>query len=341
MNYRDEIKYLLNSLLHDYYSYKEVVRLVHISSAIAQAFFKNYYPSFLQICTLHGMSEEDLAEDSVLQIFARDNQGEFFVLKNFTASLNFSLEETGEEELFVAWQAFVHTVALRQLIKTYSKIDSTGAKLYRNIMDSIRKMDELIVTREVFGLVIKPSNNSSHDHLPKIPFRQLEQRFKGVVVKPYTTPCLLSSAMYILQEQDTYRHSLPMFEAVKLFKKHYSQLSDTGNKKQASIDLSALTEFDHQIMKADVLKTIKEKILTTYVISGKINFKEANLLFQTVSDIVNGWFDGTKDKILYNDCTCTNFDIDNIEYEKNWRTKIEYLVRIARDQIKTYLLDGL
>ena len=341
MNYRGEIKYLLHSLLHDRYSYKEVVRLVHISSAIAQAYFKNYYPSFLQICTLNGMNEEDLAEDSVLQIFARNDHGEFFVLKNFTASLNSTLEEVGEEELFIAWQAFVHTVALRQLIKSYSNIDSTGAKLYRNIMDSIRKMDELIVTRELSGLVIKPSNNSSHDHLPKIPFRELEQRFKAVVTKPYTTPGLLSSVMYLLQEQDIYRHSLPMFEVVKLFKKHYSQLSDTGNKKQASIDLSALSEFDHQIMKTDVLKTIKEKILTTYVISGKIDFEEANLLFQTVSEIVNGWFDGTKDRISYNDCACTHFNIDKIQYEKSWRTKIEYLVRIARDQLKTYLLEGL
>ena len=156
MGYREETKKLIFSLLHDSSPhYDDVLRLVHITSALAKSYLKNYYPSFLRLCTQEGLNEWDLAEDSILQIFARDETGSYYILKNFADSLDLSFKETNEEEIFIAYQAFVQTVALRQLIKTYSEVDSTGAKLYRNIRDSVQKNDGISMTRDYRGLVIK------------------------------------------------------------------------------------------------------------------------------------------------------------------------------------------
>lgn len=342
MGYREETKELISSLLHNHSSqYEDVLRLVHITIAIAQSYFRIYYPSFLRLCTKNGLNEEDLAEDSILQVFARDEDGKYYLLKNFTDSLNSSFEETDEDEIFTAYQAFVQTVALRQLIKTYSEIDSTGAKLYRNIRDSVQKIDGISMTRDYRGLVLKPTNNSSKDHLPAIPFSELEQRFTANVTKPYTTPELLSTMLELLQNENGYRNSIPMFQVVKLFKRHYSHIANGEIDTNKKIDLTALSKFDHSIMKGEVYKTIRQKILTTYVVSGKINFDEANLLYQTVVDIVNEWFDKQKEDQTIFYYANLNFGIDEDQYERNWRTKIEYLVRIARDQLRMYLLEGL
>ena len=75
--------------------------------------------------------------------------------------------------------------------------------------------------------------------------------------------------------------------------------------------------------------------------SGKVNFDEANLLYQTVVDIVNSWFDNHKDNQTIYYYANLNFGVNEDLYERNWRTKIEYLVRIAREQLKMFLLDGL
>jgi len=76
-------------------------------------------------------------------------------------------------------------------------------------------------------------------------------------------------------------------------------------------------------------------------VSGKVNFDEANLLYQTVVDIVNSWFDNHKDNQTIYYYANLNFGVNEDLYERNWRTKIEYLVRIAREQLKMFLLDGL
>ena len=99
MGYREETKKLIFSLLHDSSPhYDDVLRLVHITSALAKSYLKNYYPSFLRLCTQEGLNEWDLAEDSILQIFARDETGSYYILKNFADSLDLSFKETNEEE---------------------------------------------------------------------------------------------------------------------------------------------------------------------------------------------------------------------------------------------------
>lgn len=342
MSYKEEIKKLISSLLHENSpQYEDVLRLVHITSVISRSYLKNYYSAFLHLCTQNGLSEQDLGEDSILQIFARDETGKYYILKNFVDSLNSAFDETHQDEIFTAYQAFVHTTALRQLIKTYSEIDSTGAKLYRNIRDSIQKIDGILMTRDYRGLVLKPTNHSSDEHLPAIPFGELEQRFVTNVTKPYTTPELLSTLMEVVQKENGYRNSIPVFHAVKLFKSHYSHITNDEIETDKKIDLTGLSNFDHSIMKGEVYKTIRQKILTTYVVSGKINFDEANLLYQTVVDIVNEWFDNQEKRQTIYDYAYQNFGINESEYQQNWRTKIEYLVRIARNQLRMYLLEGL
>jgi len=257
MGFREETKNLIFSLLNNSSThYEDVVRLVHITSTIARSYLKNYYPSFLRLCTKNGLNEEDLAEDSILQIFARDEKGDFFILNNFKASLNSPFKEMHEDEIFTAYQSFIHTVALRQLIKTYSEIDSTGAKLYRNIKDSIKKIDGITMIRDYRGLVIKPSNNSTKEHLPSIPFRELEQRFLTNITKPYTTPELLSTLMDVVQKENGYRSSIPVFQVVKLFKRHYSHMTNNEIESIKKVDLTTLSNFDHSIMKGEVYKTV-------------------------------------------------------------------------------------
>lgn len=342
MGYREETKKLIFSLLHDKSPhYEDVLRLVHITSAIAKSYLKNYYSSFLRLCAQYGMTEDDLAEDSILQIFARNKQGEFYILKNFTESLDSVFKETSEDEVFTAYQAFVQTVAIRQLIKTYSDVDSAGAKIYRNIRDSIQKLDEISVIRDFRGLVVIPSNDSSEEHLPALPFKELEQQFIKKVIKPYTTPDLLLTLMSLVQKQNGFRNSIQLFQVVKLFKRHYSHITNNDIETNKKIDLTTLSSFDHSIMKGEVFTTLRQKILTTYVVSGKISFNEANLLYQTVVDIVNEWFDMQRESHTTYHYAKENFKIDRDQYEKSWRTKIEYLVRIAREQLKMYLLKGL
>lgn len=341
MGHRKKIKPLIISTLKNRLSYENIVKLVQITTAISKSYLKTHYPSFLKICTQHGLSEDELAEDAILELFARNSQGDFFYLHNFADSLDSPIEEMEKEEVFYAFRAFVQTVAIRQLVKTYAKIDSTSAKLYRNIRDWIRKTEAVELSKDFRGFVICPSENPKYNHRPAFPVKKLEKKFALKVSQANSIPDMLSNLMEIIKNQDKYRHSVPLFRAVQIFKRYYEYTSNHKPKQEYNIDLSSLKKFDHEIIKSEVIQTLQQKILTTYILPEKITFHEANLLNQTLNDIMNDWFDIKTKRSTYFEHTRSNFDIDKAQYEERWRTKIEYLVRIAREQIESYILEGL
>lgn len=341
MDHRKQIKPLLLSILSNGSAYHDLMDLVHITSAISESYLKHYYPSFLRICTQNGLSEQDLAEDAILEIFARDQNGEYLYLQNFVESLNSSFDKTSPIDIYHAYKSFVQTVAIRQLVKTYAKVDPSGAKIYRNIRDHIRKCDFIKLKKDFRGFVIYPAHHSCSGNRKPFPRDGLEKRLALEAPGANNIPDLLSGLIRILNNQNQYRCSIPLFQVVNLFKRHYAHISNHTFKRENGIDLSALNKVDHNIIKSEVSRTLKQKILTTYVFPQKLDMDEAGKLFQTVIDIIDDWFDNHSERSTYYEHLKSNMPINKSQYNRRWRTKIEYLVRIAREQIGTYLLKGL
>lgn len=341
MGYKNKVKELILGVLKNGSSYKDIVRLVQITTSLSKSYLKHYYPSFLRLCSQHGLTEEDLAEDSILGIFARNDNGTFYYLQNFCDSLDSDIESTNTDEVFQAYRAFVQTVAIRQLVKTYANIDHDGAKLYRNIRDCIRKNEDINLTKDYRGFVIRPADDSRYDQRQSFPAKKLEKRFALKAPKSTTVPDMLSELMEILKNQNKYRRSVPLFRIVRIFKRHYAHISNHEFKQNYKIDLSGLAKSDHDKIKSEVLQAIQQKILSTYVVTEKINFREAKLLNQTLTDIINDWFDIKSERSTYFEHAKSNFRIEESQYKDRWRTKVEYLVRIAREQIESYILEGL
>lgn len=335
-----EVKSLILKLLDDKTSYEDLVHLVQITSSIASTYLQVYYPSFLHICAQNGLTKEDLAEDSILELFARDERGEFFYLQNFSESLDFPLDQTGEEQVYYAYESFVQTVAIRQLVKTHAKIDPPSAKIYRNIKDCVRQNNSITLKKDFRGYVIQPSGDP-RNHLPEFPEEELKKRIADQAPSTKNIPQMLTVLMDILQKQSTYRRSFRLASTVKIFKRYYFHFGNHVPEQSQKFDFSSLAEVDHEIIKMHVRETIQQKILNTYVFSQKIDSREAHQLYGAVTDMINDWFDHETDSKTYLDYARKNLRIDESQYEERWRTKIEYLARIAREQIKTYLMNGL
>lgn len=343
MSYRGEVKSLLLRMINEQSSEKELKRLYNITGIIAESYLKTHYPAFLKICLLKGETSSDLAKYSIAEVFQLGNKLEFVQLKEFATSLYVSLENTEKDEVVRAYHAFVQKVALRRLIKTYSDVDSAGAKIYRNIHDCHREKDSFVIEQELWGAVIRPSKASDDKHLPPYPKKELERIYSVKMrdANSVTIPGMMTVLMEILEQQEKYRRSVPVLDVVQLFKRYYSFISTYEVPQLSQPDLSELSKEDLTLLKKYVIGEVGAQIKSTYAATRKISLEEAELLYKTIVEIIDSWFDeeGTERCSYYRHAK-KYLGISKSEYQQTWSAKVDYMLREVRNKITVYIVEG-
>ncbi len=326
-----ELRTLIKNLASGSVSHSELSRAIHICRSIVESHLEHHRGSLVQICALNGLSVIDLATDCIGDIFARDDLGNFHHFQKFVESLNQPLDETSGRDLFLAFISFVLRFARTQLARIYSQSDPTGARILRNIKDSLENSTCLAIGEDYRGYVVKPKAVDALDHRPSYPLTQIEAELFALRGAASSTPELLDKLASILTEQKEYRRSMSLIDVVQVIKSLFERLAPSD----ASMDFGELdrTAEDLVEIKNSALGVVNEKIISTYLLKGKMSKSEAQILSQTMSSIISGWFaHGTSDKSYYGHLTALAA-MSEQEYESFWRKKIEYLARIAREAI--------
>jgi hypothetical protein len=190
--------------------------------------------------------------------------------------------------------------------------------------------------------VIYPLNCDPLDHLPPAPFDQLEHKFLSAARTDMQVPHLLKIFCGILISQSQSRRSVPLTDVVRMIKSVYVnrhvQSTDVG---EMDLSFANVTTEDIAIMRERVEFIVKEKILVTYLTRAKIDRRQAQALAEAMRDILIVWSEGEKP-----DCSLLAYlqkylPMDSKEYESNFRSKMEYLLKIARQEFANQLTDNI
>jgi hypothetical protein len=263
--------------------------------------------------------------------------GNFYHFQKFVESLDQPLDETSSKDLFLAFISFVLRFARTQLARVYSQSDPAGARILRNVKDSLEHSSCLAIGEDFRGYVVMPKTVDALDHRPSYPLTQIEAELFALKGVAFSTPELMDKLASILIGQEEYRRSVPLIDVVQIIKSLFERLAPSD----PSMDFGELdrTTEDLVEIKNCALAVVNERIISTYLLKGKISKSEAQILSQTMSLIISGWFEqGTSDKSYYQHLAALD-TISEQEYELSWRKKIEYLARIAREAI-VLNLDG-
>ena len=332
-----ELKTLIKNLSSGSISHSELSRAIHICRSIVESHLEHHRGSLVQICALNGLSVFDLSVDCIGDIFARDDLGAFHHFQKFVESLNQPLDETSSKDLFLAFISFVLRFAKTQLARVYSQSDPAGARILRNVKDSLENSSCLAIGEDFRGYIVKPKTVDALDHRPSYPLTQIEAELFAAKAGASSTPELLDKLASILVGQEEYRRSLPLIDVVQVIKSLFERLAPSDPPMDFG-ELDRTTE-DLVEIKNNALDAVNEKIISTYLLKGKVNKSEAQILSQTMSSIIAGWFEhGTSDRSYYQHLAALA-TMSEQEYESSWRKKIEYLARIARETIMLNL-DG-
>jgi|GEM_PF-949538 len=317
----------------------DLTGFVYFTRSIAESYLLHFRYNVLNVCYQQGISVSDLGIDCIGELFSRDEDDDFFIMSNFVQSLRMPLDSIPDNELFFAYKSFVIKLADAQLARTYAQIDPVGARLHRNIKETVKHSDRLTLSEDFRGYMIYPGNDTSCEHLEESQLDDLERRLLEGSSVFHSTPKILDRLSTLLENE--YRKAVRLIDIVQILKKYLSSHSVQDGIGNGSEIFDDVTPVDMKILRPEILRDIQSKIFSTYIISGKINKKDAQLLYAILVDIVTGLLDREIPTDSYYVIANKHLSISREEYNNEWRVKIEYLARLAREKLILYFTDKL
>jgi hypothetical protein len=320
-------------------SISEMTELVYLCRSVIDAYLNSTRRSITRLCLTQGLTITDLSYDCIAEIFARNEQNKFPQIENFTGVLREPLDVIPDNDLFLAFKQFLICITDAQLARLYAQSDPAGAKIHRNIRDTVKNSKLFRLERDFRGLILRPTIDFA-EHLEQYPREELERALFDRIDHQITTPDLLNIIYTILIEQHTYACSIPLVDIVQIFKKVYHGDLNVEN---CSCDISSesLTQFEIDRVCSQIELSLKEKILLTYLARGKVDRKEAEAMFDTFKDLLEDWCNSEESQTSIFNYFKQYLPVTEEQYESLYRSKMEYLLKIAREEFRIRLMKEL
>lgn len=339
MNHNDTLKEILIAIANNVHNYSHIKDLIRITRAYSHSFLKNHKPEAIRFAANNGLDLEDLVEDTIADLFAKDSDNNFLILNKFLNSLNDTVKEINPKKLFLAYYSLTVKFVSLQLAKIYTDHDPNGAAIYKNINVTIKKVNifEVYKTKGDSVLLLREWESSSHKK-----YIDYEEFLKGFLTKAQgrkNTRELILIIHDLLDNQSHYRKEIKIIDVVKLFKAYFryeERIIEDNDTSLSNSDFNLLEQTEIEQLINKVTDNIKRKIFTDYYAKGKLCRSEALGLADTINDILNDWIDiGTNGQ--------SNFDylnrfisVNADEYNLRFKAKLEYLIKLSKEQLRFY-----
>jgi hypothetical protein len=337
----DMLRAYLRQTLDGSTSHAELTGFVQLARTLVSAYLTTIRTSAAILCENHGISITDLAYDCVAELFGRDNKGSFVLLEGFVGALHRSLEETPDHELIAAFRALLSRFADMELGRLYAEADPAGARIYRNIRECIKRGGPLQLSRDFRGWVITPATGPDLNHLPSCNVDRLKSEFHARLEGVRQTPQLLGILHRVLVSLTEFRRSIPLADVVHLFKGLYQGEQRLEFEEQEAQSLEGLRPFEIDQLRTQVEQVLKEKILVSYVAHGKVDRKQGEAMYLAFCDLLGDWCSGDGADFSMFEYLKRYLPIDERSYKDGLRVKMEYLMKIAREEFASRLMGDL
>jgi hypothetical protein len=316
----------------------ELAKLIHHSAMIIQAYLRHMRSSAVQLCDRQGLTIADLSQDCIADAFARDADGIYFRFIRFVDSLQQPLDRIDPQQLFLAYRAFLSRVADAQLARLFAQTDPIGAKIHRNVKLALRGSEVFRVRDDFRGTVLEPLTLPLNDRLEGLSRESLASRVAERANGRTDIPELLQVLHGVLAEEEECSRAVTLFDVVQVFRAFY--IDGRGDEdgvsawqEEAGVSLEQ-SEFNQ--IRVEVERALREKIVVGYLAKGKMDRDLADAVAGAFHDLLDDWLELNDQRPLY-DYLARRHAVSRAEYESGVRPKMEYLLKLAREEFRVRL----
>ncbi|MCR4417747.1 MAG: hypothetical protein NUV92_08390 [Ignavibacteria bacterium] len=328
---------LLNKCVNSNPPLSELSKLIAYIKKLILPYIFHTKKEFLYFSQRFGFTAYDLAMDVIVEFLRKNEEEKFIVIAKLIENFNQGNTEENLVDNFIKLQSLLRKICDNCVAKTYAEFDKEGAKLVRNIKNALPS--KKLNYRKTFLDFVVYLENSTNNCTDLITYDELKHHFISNDKEKKNIPQLLEFLADRMEELNYKKGEILFNDVVKLFKTYYNLIQDNleddyyENSLSFEIDINSI---DLQILEERISKKVKE-ILLSYLLNNKLTKDQIEAMFYTIKDIFY-------DIIKFNQVNYKFFDYFNQyypctseEYNLKFKTKLEYLSKIVREQIIIYL----
>ncbi len=326
---------LIKSICSSEQNYFLVKELFNICHKLAVVHLRNKYQNGYQLIFRFGLTLEDIALDCVAELFRRDDKNNFIEFNNYFNKLR--VEEFDDTTGIIYLRRLVCGQVEQRLFRIKREYDPSLGKIIRNIKLTIDNTPLLKIDKYFEQKIITLSDYSlSNDFNPVQSIELLRITLHSISIRNITLRNILNEIGVYLSELEEYKKIIPVVELALIIRtislsKTFSQTETSLEENITSVDLEQITQ--------QVLEKMKKIIGETYIKKSKLSDDDAAKYLNALNNIICEAYSiyPSQTDHFYEHLTNYFPGLTKEGYMENHRTKFEYLVKIAKQEINAML----
>jgi hypothetical protein len=285
------------------------------------------------------MDVSDLAIDILAEIFRQDSQGSLINIRNFLSKVDQSLDLIEDQNMFFAFYSFLKKISDIRVSELYSELDPIGFRILRNIKGAL-PTESLFLKKSATGLLITFKENGHDEFLPYLNFQEFEIKFLSESPKINSAKSMLDVVESLLRDQNLYRKEIFINDLVAIVKKHFNAdkyFLDNENGFDELFSDSFLENYEVEDLFNKIIEKVRIKIYVDYFSKKKLTLAQTKALDGAVKDIVYDLVFYGKTNSSFHEYLTKYIDVEKNEYEMKFKSKLEYIIKLVKEDFKNYL----
>lgn len=330
----DLYRHVIIAVVRGSYTAAELRQFVQLCANLARPLIRKRISSGkIRLITLR-FSEKDMIFDCLADLFERDDSGQFVQIQRFFQQELPDLDSASTELMVEVLRRIAFQKVSNGLIRLYSNADPVLAKILHNLDVAIHRSQFFTKQVRMGEKWLFPVGSDVLQHLPPMPFETFHLLFSRVAVIHDSMTEVLRKIHDIVSNQSRYQRSVSFMTVGYLARELYAL--QAVPQETATESASAHLEADDLSKMIDrVCGELRNKTGARYKIKGKLDGQLFDYYMRAVKEIL-------RDMILSKEIDGSFFEylrrqlpnLTPVEYKKNHRTRIEYLVKSAKNSLR-------
>lgn len=284
----------------------------------------------------YGLSLEDLALDCCAELFARDEEQRYTVLRTYFEAVGW--REQGEADLQIALRRITFSKVNEELFRCNGELDPNLAKVIRNVKDAVKLIDGIWLQRFGCEQWVVAGEEELHMERPGIPLEFLEAYLTGAIGRSMHVREAVGALLAFAEMQPAYRNGVPLTVFARLVRSAFIRLGYGAEDADVRQEEYSLEELIGAIEAA--LGFIRRKMVRSYVHRCKVTAETFALYLEVVRSILEAQYiyDTLRDYSYFDIVAMHGAGISEAEYREQHRNRIEYMVKLSRSMMGARLL---
>lgn len=331
-----ELEPALASVLSDDPSRHAVEYVVRCCHRMALAYLLRKIRRGGLFVSLFGVTVEDLALDSIAELFQRDEDGRFPVLNTYFGNRE---DEVSGTSLEIALRRLVFSKVNESLFRRYHEADPNLARIIRNVKDAAKTAPRLQVARHNHAswLIVQdgdaePEATRSPASRPLAPPEVLETFFTARLAQHDRVHEMVYAFPDFVRAYPQYTNGYPLAAVAQILRRAYMRIGEVGEAVSSTAPAAYTLDVQH------VIRTVTERLehqkRSSYVERGKVQSTVYTSYFVAIRAILESQYvNDTGDESYYAVLTRCLPGVSEQDYMRRHRNILEYLVKVARGQV--------